>query len=195
MLFQPFVNETVLISDKMMFGQKNQIKRIQIGDSQALRELYVAHKDLMLTLANALLHDIHLAEDVVQEVFLKFTRNIHHVENTNIKAYLTTSVVNEVRSQLRRKKIHTEQAADMEQASVLEPPCRRMEEIETTEQLRMHLDELPCEQREVLLLRLKAGLKFQQIASIQQTSIPTVQGRYRYGLDKLRSLFNGELKR
>lgn len=177
-----------------MFRDKNQLKQIQIGDSKALRELYVAHKDLMLTLANALLHDIHLAEDVVQNVFVRFARNIHHVENTNIKAYLTTSVVNEVRSQLRRKQLHVEQGADMEQAGVIEPPCRRMEETETAARLRVGLDELPYEQREVVLLRMKAGLKFKQIAALQETSIATVQGRYRYGLDKLRSLLNGELE-
>jgi RNA polymerase sigma-70 factor (ECF subfamily) len=178
-----------------MFRDTNQIKRIQNGDSESLRRLYVDHKDLMLTLANALLHDIHLAEDVVQEVFLRFTRTIRQIDvRTNIRSYLSTSVVNEVRSQLRRKKIRVEHWADMEQAAPTEPPCRRMEEGETAERLRGCLEELPCEQREVVLLRLKAGLKFREIADIQQTSIATIQGRYRYGLEKLRSLLNGELE-
>jgi RNA polymerase sigma-70 factor (ECF subfamily) len=179
-----------------MFRDRNQIKRIQIGDSQALRQLYVDHKDLMLTLANALLHDIHLAEDAVQEVFLRFVKNIRTVDgHTNIKAYLTTSVVNEVRSQLRRKKIRLEQGADMDQAPLTDPPCRRLEESETAEQFRRYLAELPYEQREVVVLRLKAGLKFKEIAALQETSIATIQGRYRYGLDKLRSLLNGDLER
>lgn len=179
-----------------MFRDANQIKRIQNGDSESLRRLYVEHKDLMLTLANALLHDIHLAEDAVQEVFLRFTKNIRQVDvRTNIRSYLTTSVVNEVRSQLRRKKIRLDHGADMEQAASTEPPCRRMEEGETAERLRSCLEQLPYEQREAVLLRFKAGLKFRQIADIQQTSIATIQGRYRYGIDKLRSLLNGELEK
>lgn len=179
-----------------MFRDTNQIKRIQNGDSESLRRLYVEHKDLMLTLANALLHDIHLAEDAVQEVFLRFSRNIRQIDvHTNIRSYLTTSIVNEVRSRLRRKKLRVEHGTDMEQAAPAEPPCRRMEESETADRLRICLEELPYEQREVVLLRLKAGLKFREIADIQQTSIATIQGRYRYGIDKLRSLLNGELEK
>ena len=52
---------------------------------------------------------------------------------------------------------------------------------------------LPDEQREVVLLRLTADMKFRDIAKLQQVSINTVQGRYRYGLDKLRSVLNGEV--
>ena len=53
--------------------------------------------------------------------------------------------------------------------------------------------DLPDEQREVVLLRLTADMKFRDIAKLQQVSINTVQGRYRYGLDKLRSVLNGEV--
>jgi len=46
-----------------------------------------------------------------------------------------------------------------------------------------------------VLLRLKANLKFRDIARLQQTSISTVLGRYRYGLDRLRAMSNGEVER
>jgi RNA polymerase sigma-70 factor (ECF subfamily) len=54
---------------------------------------------------------------------------------------------------------------------------------------------LPVEQREVVTLHFEAGLGFRQIASIQNASINTVQGRYRYGMDKLRSLLDGEVEK
>ena len=44
------------------------------------------------------------------------------------------------------------------------------------------------------LLRHYSGLRFKTIADLQETSINTAQGRYRYGMDKLRSLLNGELR-
>jgi len=53
---------------------------------------------------------------------------------------------------------------------------------------------LPDEQREVVILRLTAGMKFQDIAKLQQVSTNTVQGRYRYGLSRLRTLLNGEVE-
>ena len=47
--------------------------------------------------------------------------------------------------------------------------------------------------REVVVLRLCSGMRFQAIARMQGVSINTVQGRYRYGLDKLKTLLNGKL--
>ena len=53
--------------------------------------------------------------------------------------------------------------------------------------------QLPYEQREVLLLRAQGRMRFAAIAKAQSVSINTVQGRYRYAVDKLRSLLNCEV--
>jgi len=47
----------------------------------------------------------------------------------------------------------------------------------------------------VIVLHLKGGMKFREIAVVQGVSISTVQGRYRYGLDKMRSVLNEEALR
>ncbi|MEA3226372.1 MAG: sigma factor-like helix-turn-helix DNA-binding protein, partial [Planctomycetota bacterium] len=52
----------------------------------------------------------------------------------------------------------------------------------------------PYEQREVLILHSYSGMKFRTIAKQQGVSINTAQGRYRYALDKLRSILNGEVR-
>jgi RNA polymerase sigma-70 factor (ECF subfamily) len=176
-----------------MQQDKKLIQRLKNGDQDALRTLYIQHKDFLLTLANALLHDSSLAEDVVHDVFVNFTRNIAQFRLTGkLRAYLAACAANQARTLLRNRKIHAK-TADFE----IEPPANRLpcpvESAETAEQLRTSLATLPDEQREVVVLRITAGLKFKEIARIQQTTIPTVQGRYRYGIDKLRSLLNGEL--
>jgi len=56
------------------------------------------------------------------------------------------------------------------------------------------MTELPYEQREAIALRIHGNLRFRQIAELQNVSTKTVQSRYRYGLDKLRSTLNGEVK-
>jgi RNA polymerase sigma factor (sigma-70 family) len=61
-------------------------------------------------------------------------------------------------------------------------------------QLRKALNQIPYEQRETVILHLKAGMKFREIARLQGASISTVHGRYRYGLNKLRSLLNSEVE-
>ena len=45
------------------------------------------------------------------------------------------------------------------------------------------------------MLRLKGNMKFREIAKIQGVSVNTVQGRYRYGLQKLRASLNGEVQK
>jgi len=55
--------------------------------------------------------------------------------------------------------------------------------------------QLPAEQREVIALRLKGEMTFNQIAKLHNVSVNTIQGRYRYGLNKLRSVLNGEVEK
>ncbi len=177
-----------------MQADKKLIQCIKNGDPDALRILYIRHKDFLLTLANALLHDNALAEDVVHDVFVKFVRNIGQFElRGQLKSYLSVCAANEARTHLRRRKIQARNS-DFE----TEPPARispcPVESQETADKLRSSLAALPDDQREAVVLRIKAGLKFKEIARLQQTTIPTVQGRYRYGIDKLRSLLNGELQ-
>jgi RNA polymerase sigma-70 factor (ECF subfamily) len=55
------------------------------------------------------------------------------------------------------------------------------------------LAELPYEQREVVVLRLHNGMRFHAIARMQGVSLNTVQGRFRYGVDKLKTLLEGKI--
>jgi len=54
--------------------------------------------------------------------------------------------------------------------------------------------ELPDEQREVVVLHLQGKLPFREIARLQEISINTAMSRYRYGLDRIRSALDGELR-
>ncbi|MHC4326099.1 MAG: sigma factor-like helix-turn-helix DNA-binding protein, partial [Planctomycetota bacterium] len=64
---------------------------------------------------------------------------------------------------------------------------------EELQQLSHAMAQLPYEQKEVVMLHLHGGMMFKQIAKSQQVSINTVQSRYRYALEKLRSLMNYEI--
>jgi len=56
------------------------------------------------------------------------------------------------------------------------------------------LAQLPCEQRQVIVLHVLGCLRFREIARQSDESINTIQSRYRYGLTKLQSLLNGEVE-
>jgi RNA polymerase sigma factor (sigma-70 family) len=168
--------------------------KLRRGSREALARVYEKYVDSMLSLAVGLLNQRAAAEDVVQDVFLSFARSARYLQaHGNLRSYLATSVLNRVRDRLRQARRQAAQPADPvcdtagpEQAAIL---------IEETSRLHGAIAELPDEQREVVLLRLKANLKFRDIARLQQTSVSTVLGRYRYGLDRLRSRLNGEVPR
>ena len=166
-----------------------------IKDSKEV-QVYEKYMDYLLTLATALLTNVSDAEDVVHDVFVSFTQSPEKVNvNGNLKGYLSTSVVNRARDRIRTKQ--RQQTVDLEDAVPIcadsDRPDLSAVHNEQMQQLNTCLAELPYQQREVIVLHLQGKMKFRQIAQLQEVSINTVQGRYRYGLDKLRSLLNCEV--
>jgi RNA polymerase sigma-70 factor (ECF subfamily) len=169
--------------------------KLRRGSREALARVYEKYIDAMLTLAMGLLGRRAAAEDVVQDVFLSFARSAKDLRaRGSLRSYLATCVLNRVRDSRRQRQRQARRDAELcvfaesagpEQAAIL---------VEETARLNQAVARLPDEQREVVLLRLKVNLKFRDIAKLQQTPINTVLGRYRYGLDRLRSLLNGEVE-
>ena len=79
--------------------------------------------------------------------------------------------------------------ADERMARVADPdtPERVLSEFERRRQLQLALDDLPEEQREVLLLRLEQELTLEEIGDITGVGRETVKSRLRYAMDKLRA--------
>ena len=66
---------------------------------------------------------------------------------------------------------------------------------EQLDQLKWALGQLPDQQREVLVLRVYGRMPFKEIARQQGISTNTALGRYRYAIDRLRSMLDGEVRR
>jgi len=169
--------------------------KLRRGSIEAMARVYEKYLDSMLTLAMGLLHNAHEAQDVVQDVFVSFVRcaSDFHVRGS-LRAYLATSVVNRVRDRMRRDK----RRADFPDSYPdTRPEPDRPDELiigsEEAQRLSKAMTQLPQEQREVIVLRLKGGVKFKEIARLQGVPYQTVQARFRYGLSKLRSMLNGEV--
>lgn len=179
-----------MIEDKVLIWQYNRGKR------RVLHRIYAKYKDNLMTLACALLYDKGSAEDVVHDVFAAFIRSCGELRLTeSLKGYLTTCVVNSVRNANKAGRIR--RCDSLEQTGQISSDSRGPDAAaifgEQSKRLGWGLSQLPYEQREVLLLHLYSGLTFRAIAEMEDQSINTVQGRYRYGLSKLRSLLNGEV--
>lgn len=172
--------------------------RFNRGDTDALRLIYQKYKDDLLKLAIALLNDISLAEDVVSDAFVNFTKSSGTLRlRGNLKSFLMTCVANRARtvhrSRERKKTVGLTEACQLE--TNIKGPEQSVMFDESCQRLQNAMSQLPYEQRETVLLYCYRGLNFRQIAQSQNTSIYTVKSRYRYGLEKLRFLLNGESKK
>jgi RNA polymerase sigma-70 factor (ECF subfamily) len=180
-----------MIQDKVL------VMRFNRGDTQALRDIYTLYKDELVSLAAALLHDRTTAEDTVHDLFARLIARQDTLRIAqDLRRYLLTAVANGARQRYHARKrdpATSLDAATMPEIETTNPPDAAAQRDEERQCLVEALSALPYEQREVVLLRHFSGLKFHRIASLQGVSINTVQGRYRYGLDKLRSLLNGRL--
>ena len=180
-----------------MLEDKLLVLRFNRGSQEALQVIYEKYKDDLVTLAAALLIDVNLAEDVVHDVFVSFIESTQKFRLTgSLKGYLATCVANNARNKIKTDKRH--QTANKEEVEQLEPSSNPENHAIFGEELRQlsnALEQLPFEQREVLILHSYSGLKFRAIAREQRVSINTVQGRYRYAMDKLRSMLNSEVQK
>ncbi len=169
--------------------------KLRHGSPDALARVYEKYVNMMLTLAMGLLNQRAAAEDVVQDVFLSFARSAKDLRASgSLRSYLATCVLNRVRDNRRQQQRQARRNAGLCLSAESAGPEQAVILVEETTRLNQAVAQLPDEQREVVLLRLKANLKFRDIARVQQTSIGTVLGRYRYGLDRLRSMLNGEVE-
>jgi len=180
-----------LMEDKLL------VQRCKRGSKEALRRIYEKYKNDLMVLAVALLNDTSAAEDVVHDVFVSFVQALEGFRLTGtLKGYLATCVANRARNVNRLRRSHTVALDEVEPIGA--DSNGAYESIACNEQLQQlsrAVAQLPCQQREVVVLHLRAGMKFRAIAKSQGISVNTAKSRYRYGMDKLRSILNSEAKK
>jgi RNA polymerase sigma factor (sigma-70 family) len=186
------------------------VLRCRRGSREALTRIYEKYRADLLLLAMGLLNDKTAAEDVVHDVFLSF---VHHLDTFrltgSLKGYLLTCAANHARNWNKAERVRGRVAVSVPDADSaipkpfgLEAATRRvdgpLETLVCNEQLELlsgALAELPFEQREALMLHLHGRMTFQAIAKARQISTNTAKSRYRYGIDKLRSILNGKVSK
>ena len=175
-----------------MWEDRLLVRRLRQGDNTALGRIYEKYKDDLLTIAHCLLMDLAAAEDCLHDVFVGFAAGVAEFRlHSNLKGYLVTCVANRARDQLRAR---TRQKQNVSLADIPDPPgnpvgpTAQLIKHEESTQLYEALAKLPFAQREVIIMHVHGRLRFRQIAKQLGISTNTVQSRYRYGLDKLRTL-------
>jgi len=165
------------------------IRAFQRGDAASFRDLYARHKDPAFFYALNLTRNRYRAEEVVQDAFLGFLKNVQDfVVSGSFRRYLFAAVRSRAIDERRRRKTRREEPF-REEIELFEPRNGQSDPGQAAElrsQVTRALLALPGEQREAVVLKIYEGMTFREIAALVDASENTVASRYRYGIDKLR---------
>lgn len=163
------------------------------GDREAFAALYDRLGSRLFATARTMLASTAEAEDVVHDVFVELARTRGRLAAViDLDGYVFTMLRHAAGRRLRRGSIarraldrigHERAAAGGFAACAAPPP---------DEALAAAVAALPREQREVVTLKIEAGLTFAEIAALIGASINTAASRYRYALEKLRAAVERE---
>ncbi len=142
--------------------------------SSELAELYGRQRQAMIRLARLLTGSVGIAEEIVQEAFLK----LHQLERQpdNPDAYLRAVVANLSKSHLRRLRV--ERRPTLQERIILDEP--------SFDETWAAVCRLPFRLRAVLVLRFYQDLSESEISRVLGCRPGTVKSRLHRGLEKLR---------
>ena len=176
-----------------MSEDKHLLKLLRHGDSYALRRLYEKYRTDLFTVALSLIQDVHAAEDCLQDVFVRLAERAADMHiRRNLKGYLVSSVANRARDRLSKRMKPFDKIECSGCSASVTDPAKVIIDREELARLFNTLMRLPFAQREVFVLHVQAEMKFKDIAELQNVSTKTVLSRYRYAIEKLRTLLDRE---
>lgn len=168
------------------------LKRVAAGDGEALLALHKRYVNLVYSMALRVLRDASLAEEVTQDVFLKLWQKSHHYDprrgrfSTWLLSVTRFAAIDRLRYEKRRPTINLQPE---DQPALARAEHREHADWERGQHLRLLLEQLPAEQREVIELAYFAGMTHRELAEHLRLPLGTVKSRLRLGLEKLRALW------
>jgi RNA polymerase sigma factor (sigma-70 family) len=173
------------------------IKSFVAGDVAALEVLVLRHKDKLYTSILFLVKDKYLAEDIFQDSFIRIIDTVRSGRYTEEGKFLPWAMriahnlcVDHFRKVKRTPTIKTGDDQDIfEVLNFTEESAEdKLIKKQSHNRVTDMLNQLPEDQREVIILRHYADMSFKEIAALTDCSINTALGRMRYGLINLRKM-------
>lgn len=174
------------------------VKDYLAGNSLALETLINRHREKVFTSILIFTKDKYLAEDLFQDTFIKVIDKLKagkYKEEGKFKPWVMRLAYNICVDDYRKRKRKPKVLTASEEFDIFdilpmqeESAEDRFIENQSKNKVRRLLDELPKEQREVVLLRHFYDFSFKEIAELCNVSINTALGRMRYALINLRKV-------
>ncbi len=175
------------------------IQSFQEGNTRAFDALLDRHQERIYNTILFMVKDSYLAEDLIQEIFIKIIDNLKQRKYNEEGKFLPWALrishnfcVDHFRKVKRTPTIKTSDDQDLFEVINHSDHSAdyKMTRKQTHQDIQQLVDLLPEEQREIIVLRHYANLSFKEIATMTNCSINTALGRMRYGLINLRKMMN-----
>ena len=168
--------------------------RLLQGDEEALETLFARYAPPLYGFLWRLTSDQTLAEDLLQEVFIRLV-NYAGKPPLYFRAWLYTIARNLAYDALRahgREQSHRAYSGANSDEALKDTTQNLPEKVilsrDNEERIRQSLERLPDEQREIVLLRFYQGLSLEEIAAVVEVSLGTVKSRLYRALRLLRGM-------
>lgn len=161
------------------------IRRLQNGEMKALDEIYCATNRAVYSTAVAIVKDYALAEDAMQETYLRFRRNVNGYRmGNNATAYLVTVCRNVCLNMIKRRK--REMFVDYNENESLYGEYKMEDRHDVDDNIRLILQCLDDSEREIVLMKVYGGFKHREIAAMIGKPLGTVLWLYNRAVNKLK---------
>lgn len=165
------------------------VEEVKAGNRRSFSELVKRHQRALLRLSLRFVKDLDVAEDVVQESFIKSFEKLGSFEGrSTFKSWLFQIAVNTARNKIRERR---SDSTDIENVHLAVNAVAENALVHTAvaELIQQEVDKLPSRQRTALVLRVYEDLSFQEIADIMECPYDTAKANYRHAVMKLRQTF------
>ncbi|NJN25390.1 MAG: sigma-70 family RNA polymerase sigma factor [Cyclobacteriaceae bacterium] len=165
------------------------------GNEEAFKDLVLRHKNRVFTTIHLIVKDRYLAEDLLQETFIKAVTTIKSGRYNDEGKFLPwilrighNLAIDTFRRSKRYPTVLMEDGSNIfDNLEFAEPTIEdRQVTQDSVNKLKRHIQELPDSQKQVLIMRSYLDMSFKEIADETGVSINTALGRMRYALINLK---------
>lgn len=179
-----FIHYKRLLYRRWIHNTMDIIKRIAKGENKALEELFLLYKEKVFRMALAILGDRFLAEDVVQETFLRVQQHAKSYQFRNSEREWIMTIAHHIAIDIlrkRKKEILQEEPEILNQREIPDAVIDCDSDIGFL-QLIEPLNELD---KQIVSLHLISELKHREIAHILNMSVSAVKKRYERAIKRI----------